>query len=511
MKRIYNYCTIIALFLLVSGGCSNFDAINTNPDNPTSSTSAMLATGQIKAMVGKSDNKGYFYDMLVSKHIAWGEVMEADQYNRFGRTGLNVYTGLTNCLKMVELAADIDRDAYEGVALFIKAFRLFNTSLDLGDIPYSDALKGEEGVTKPKYDTQKEVMLNILADLEAAYTHFSNATRAFDGDIIYNGNPEQWKKATTALHLKVLINLSKKESDTDLNVRQRFAQLVAGRALFASNSDNFQLVYGTKASQIHPVNVTKNRFVPYPMVTTMVIDTLKKYNDYRLFYYAQPATAKTAAGVAADDWDAYVGIDPSRPFGEIGGLFTAGELSNINTRYTQLETGEPTVRLGYAEQNFILAEACLRKWINEDPTVYYHKAIEAGMTFTADNTPNDEAYHHGRPITGDYIQTFLANPAIQLGKSESTFESDLNKIITQKYLANFMHYTWDNYYDYRRTGYPGLPINPATNLNTVPDKMPMRWMYEQREYDYNRENVEEAVQRQFGGNDDVNELMWILK
>jgi hypothetical protein len=41
--------------------------------------------------------------------------------------------------------------------------------------------------------------------------------------------------------------------------------------------------------------------------------------------------------------------------------------------------------------------------------------------------------------------------------------------------------------------------------------MPVRWMYEQREYDYNRANVEEAVQRQFGGNDDVNERMWILK
>jgi hypothetical protein len=36
-------------------------------------------------------------------------------------------------------------------------------------------------------------------------------------------------------------------------------------------------------------------------------------------------------------------------------------------------------------------------------------------------------------------------------------------------------------------------------------------MYEQREYDYNRENVEEAVRRQYNGNDDVNEVMWILK
>jgi hypothetical protein len=36
-------------------------------------------------------------------------------------------------------------------------------------------------------------------------------------------------------------------------------------------------------------------------------------------------------------------------------------------------------------------------------------------------------------------------------------------------------------------------------------------MYSNDEYNYNRDNVQEAVQRQFNGNDDVNETMWILK
>ena len=74
-----------------------------------------------------------------------------------------------------------------------------------------------------------------------------------------------------------------------------------------------------------------------------------------------------------------------------------------------------------------------------------------------------------------------------------------------------MHNTYTCYYDFRRTGYPKLPVNPSTNMNTVPDKMPMRWRYEQREYDFNRENLEEAIQHQYNGNDDWNELMWILK
>ena len=36
-------------------------------------------------------------------------------------------------------------------------------------------------------------------------------------------------------------------------------------------------------------------------------------------------------------------------------------------------------------------------------------------------------------------------------------------------------------------------------------------MYPANEYSYNKENVEEAVKRQYDGNDEVNQLMWILK
>jgi hypothetical protein len=384
-------------------------------------------------------------------------------------------------------------------------------SMALGDIPYSEALLGETGVTKPKYDTQKDVMLAILNDLDEAYNYFSRANRAFEGDIIYDGNPEKWKIAVSAFKLKVLLYLSKKESDADLNVKQRFAQIVSERPLMTSNSDNFQLTYGTKASQIYPTHSSVNRFIPYPEMTTTVVDTMKKYRDYRLFYFAQPTRAQTEAGVPADEWDAYSGVDPSLPFPEIGVLFTTGNISNINLRFYEVETCQPTIKLGYAEQNFILAEACLRGWIQGNANEYYRKGIEASLRFTADHTPDNPDYHHGRKITDGWIQEFTADPALQLTENSEAFESNLNKIITQKYLNSFMHDTWTSYYEYRRTGYPKLPVNPATNLNTMPDRIPVRWMYEQREYDYNRENVEEAVQRQFGGNDDVNELMWILQ
>lgn len=43
------------------------------------------------------------------------------------------------------------------------------------------------------------------------------------------------------------------------------------------------------------------------------------------------------------------------------------------------------------------------------------------------------------------------------------------------------------------------------------DKIPMRYMYSDSESNFNKEQLNLALQRQWGGTDDVNNLMWILK
>lgn len=509
MKKYYSYLFILLLISLTA--CSEFDSINSDPNATTKVKPWLIATGQLKDMMWLSGGKDYFYNGALSKQLSIAEIQEDIQYNRFWRTGFGTYQNLTNCFKMVEMAEGADKNAYQALAKFIVAYQLYDISLSLGDIPYSDAFKGEQGVIKPKYDTQKDVMIQILNDLEETYSLFSNATGKLEGDIIFKGDYNKWKKAVTAMQLKVLMSLSKKESDTDLNIKQRFANIVANQNLMESNADNFQLVYGTESSTICPMYKTKNLFTQYVMISDIVIDTLRKYNDYRLFYFGKPSPAKLESGYSASDWDAYTKTSPIGEYYDLKASYSQNDFTGINPRYTQLETGEPLTRLGYAQQNFILAEACLRKWISGNANDYYLKGIKASMKFIADNTPDNESYHNGRPMTNTYIDGFLENPSLQLTLTSASLENDLNKIITQKYLSAFIQYPWESYYEYRRTGYPKLPINPATNLNTDPSKMPLRWMYEQTELDFNRSNYEEAIQRQFGGSDDVNQAMWILK
>lgn len=516
--RTYIYI-YIATMLLVSSifvSCDNFDALNTDPNKPTEATTSLMATQLIWSMAGteSAGAKTFSYDYQRSKYIGWAENASSEQYNYFGRSSFSDYTILTTGQKMVAKAEGTPQyESYIGLYKFIKAFKLYSMSMKMGDIPYSEALQGENGISKPKYDTQKEVMLQVLNELDEAYTHFGNAGKLnFSGDIIYNGDNSKWQKMVSAFQMRVLLSLSKKENDTDLNVKQRF-KTVYGQNNFESNNDNFQLVFKNQNGMVYPFHHTMSKHSDYVLMSSVLIDSLKINEDYRMFYYAAPAEYQiTTGGLPTDAWDAFIGIDVTLSYNEAGLIFSEYKCSRLNRRYIDREEGEPFAKMRYSDVNFSIAEAALRGWIDADPNEFYLKGIEADLKFKQAYMVDDVKYHYGRVITDNYIKDFIAKPNIQLAVKSNSFEADLNKIITQKYLSNFFQvYELEAYMDYRRTGYPELPINPNTNQNTQTDRIPSRFMYPSAESNYNSDNLLEAIERQFDGKDEVNQLMWILK
>lgn len=506
MKKIKSI--LYFMLCIVTSGCSNFDQLNTNPNTVETATSSLLATSVILDLVTpETPEANFLRDACLAKQMIWLEYLHDYNYNVLGRADFSGYRMLINAEKMKELAKEEDKNAYEALALFIKSHKLFYLSMQVGDIPFSDALQGESNNTKPQYDPQEKVMGTILSDLEAASRLFSLAD-PFEGDPIYQGDVSKWEKATNAFRLKVLMYLSKKENDQELNIKERFSRIFNNEPLMESNNDNLQLVFSNKSGQLYPFNKAISKHHVYATISSIVIDTLKAYNDYRLFYFAQPAKTMTDKGMQPDNIDSYLGLDPVADFSDIKAEYAKGAYSAINLRYTDIAAGEPYIHVGYAEQCFILAEAIVRGWINGDAAEYYNSGIRASMTFINDNTPDDAIYHHGKKMTTDYINTYLGSEPILL---KGDTEHKIKQIIVQKYLTYYMQYPFDAYYEYRRTGYPVLPINPLTNRNTEKDKIPVRWMYPTKEFDYNKENVDNAVASQYEGIDNNNKIMWILK
>ena len=62
-----------------------------------------------------------------------------------------------------ETLSEEEKNAYRALNLFIRSYAFYETTMEMGDIPCSEALKGEgDGIFSPKYDTQEEVFLTIL-------------------------------------------------------------------------------------------------------------------------------------------------------------------------------------------------------------------------------------------------------------------------------------------------------------------------------------------------------------
>lgn len=502
----------LLLVLILLSSCSKFDEINTDPNKTTVVTSQMLATTLLLDITKTTFGSGteFMRPHMLGKYTCWSSSPNEEQYNLLGRTAFfDRLVVLNNIEKMISFATSSElKNSYTALGHTLRAWRFFELTMQVGDIPYSQALKGEsERIMKPEYDQQKDVFLGILEELDLADSLFAKGVN-FGGDPVYGGNTLKWRKMVNTFQLKVLINLFRKTSDPDLRVVARFQKIMNGLPLFEGNEDNFQLKFFDKAGEKYPFYKEGNQSYIYIMLSSVIVDSLKSLQDRRLFYYANPSPVKTAERMATSDWNAYVGVDPAMLHANLTQIAASRDYSTINDRYLELAGGEPIYLLSYAELKFMQAEAVVRGWTTGDAAAYYNAGITAAMKFVADNTPDDPGYHHNMQLTDEYVQdTYLKQAAVTFSALP---EQQLKQIFLQKYLSTYLQDPGHAYYEYRRTGYPVFPVNPASNMNIPSDKIPGRWMYPQKELDFNSANVSDAIQRQYG-NDDVNGLMWLLK
>lgn len=518
MKKNIIYAVISGLLLSFGfTNCNQFEDVNTNPDQSTIVTSGMLATNLILAVMNESSiSKTFLRDDMLSKYIAWTEGNDIDYlFNKLGRTddfteySFDNMAVLGNVEKMIKFApTEKLKNSYTALGHFIRVCKFFDLTMRVGDIPYSKAYKGEsEEITSPAYDTQKDVFLGLLKELDDADQLFQSGEN-IDGDPVYGGDITKWRKAVNTLQLKILINLYKKSTDADLKVKERFQNIISNKPIFTSNADNLQIVHSDNSGQKYPFYKEGNNFIVYNQVSSIVIDTLKSLGDRRLFYYAKPTPKAVTQNLSSSNWDSYNGVNPTLTFSEIQSAVEGQNCSQLNSRYCELPVGEPTFLLSFAEMNFILAEASVRGFVSGNAKSYYETGIRSAMTFVAENTPDNSDYHHNMKINAEYVNNYLQGANVNFAANSA---KQINQIIIQKYIATFLQSPFSGYFEYRRTGIPRIPINPLSNRNLPTDKMPVRWIYPQSEYNYNSENVTNAITRQYNGSDTENDLMWILK
>jgi hypothetical protein len=413
-------------------------------------------------------------------------------------------TGLPNIEMMLEYAKGNPMESsYQGVAKFYRAYAFYWMTMQMGDIPYSEAGQGASGNYTPVYDTQESILKGILDDLNDADTLFAAGVN-FNGDpTALKGNAAKWRGATNALTLRVLMSLSKKADLASLNVKKRFADIVAANNLFTAAQDFFGVEYSSVNR--HPSYTTNEMHHVRVILTDVVVNHLKQLNDRRLFYFAEPFKDGTPD---ASSFSSYAGVSTTASKPDMDAKYAAGLYSRLNLRYMKEEASESYRLITYAEQQLTIAEAIVRGWISGNAEDYYKSGVQAALTILKDNA-KATSYAHSRPIDQAYIDGYFTGEAA----FKSTADEQLKQIYLQRWLLNFMQNPVQSFFEYRRTGFPEFPIDPSVSLNSEkPEAMPVRWQYPGSESSYNRDNMDAALVRQFGtATNSSNSVMWILK
>lgn len=488
MRKIISI--VLSVWMCIS--CGQLEDMNMDPNN-TKQTHPQLLLTQICMNAFRRSTDG----MYATRKVIQADGENPEQYYKWTRGSYAYYDNLRNVQKMNEEAQRVQAPEYIALAKFFRAYYFYELTLKFGDIPYSQALQGEtKAIYAPAYDSQKDVFAGILGELKEADQILASKTFIIKGDIIYQGNSAQWRKLINSFRLKVLLTLSKHTTVNGLNIPLEFRTIATTLPLMENLSDNGQLVYLNQQGNRYPQ--FNAQWSGYYMDDTF-IQRMRERRDPRLFLYSAQTNQGKTAGKPIDDFSSYEGGDPAAPYSDAIDKVSKGTISPINDRYRTDPIVEPTLLMGYAELQQILAEAVVRNWISGDAGSYYERGIRASFTFYRTHASRYADY-----LSDAAVNNYLQEPLINFGRATTT-EEKIERIILQKYLVTFYQGNWDSFYEQLRTGYPDFKRPSGVEI-------PKRWIYPQEEYNYNADNVIEAITRQFGANNDkIGATPWWLK
>jgi hypothetical protein len=470
--------SVLAAALIASGtACGDLTSVNDNPNGPTDVPPPSILGNAIQGVVDGVDGVN---SLNIRGGGLWVQYYSEIQYRdedkyivRPGTSGgWDFYNGaLEDFQRIIDKGVAANTPNWEAVGRIMKSY-VFGAMTDaMGDIPYSEALKGD-AVLSPKYDSQRDIYTALFVDLTTASQQIDPAGIGFpSGDLLYDGDMTKWQKFANSLRLRLAMHLS----NVDAATAAAQAQAAASAGVFDSNADNAQLLYLSVSPNRNPIYDDARGRDDYGLSKTYV-DSLTSWNDPRLPVFAQLNKDTVVANRT------YQGLPNGLNDGEGAPLLL---ISRIGA-YWRETPGAPLALLTYSEVLFLEAEAAERGWISGSAATLYANAIRASM----------EQYG----IATAAIDAYLAQPRVVYAGGAA----GLSQIAYQKWVSLYMQ-GMEAWTEVRRTGVPALVPGPRAVLTSIPERLP----YEDQEQVLNRANVDAAVAAQgFESSTDLTKPLW---
>jgi hypothetical protein len=523
MRNIPKICSLV-LLLGISQSCNTLNLdINTDPNNPTNASNKLLLTSVENGFINTFD--GVNYDM----HGFVGILANNDGFNltnsSYTGTWNFFYSGPAQDLEGIIRSATVagNNPHYLGIAQVIKA-HFYGMMVDLfGDIPYSEAVKGDASspITAPKYDKAEDIYTDLIKLCDDAVTNFGKPSPiSVTGDLIYNGNISKWTSLAKTVKLRLLLNSRLGRANGNADVVAAFG---AG-GLITNPANDFTYRYNNlnNPDGRHPwfqnAYLADNGF-PY-VLNQFMLEMLENKDPRVNFYFKRQAPRpldlndQTEKGSVPSGYLVYspkawerliaAGVFPATPteadtnylsgfFGRqrgdaagvpadgayrvAPGTYPAGGLYDDRTIPPVVRTGNNTPSTGSGllplitstNVKFYQIEAILVCGLSGDARAVFKSAIEESITrvvnFGLAIDPTNAKAPAPQVVT-DYVNNWLARY-----DAASSNSAKLDVVLKQAWFSNFGS-AFDTYNAFRRTGFPSSLDKPIAAARQFALRLP---------------------------------------
>lgn len=396
-----------------------------------------------------------------------------------------------------QLRNQSDNELYLALAELYRIATMLRVTDTYGPIPYSKV--GVQNAIKSPYDSQREVYMAMFDELEkviATLEKFSGTPFNASADRIYQGNTRAWAKFANSLKLRMAMRVV--YADEALARKKAEEAVASGVGVMTEVADGAY----KKVADHNPWE----RFMPNWDDARVSADLICYMNGYkdprRSAYYGESTFAEVSKG-GYTGTDSYVGLRR----GIRQGSYNSWSHGYSSMRVT---TTDDIVVMLASEVTFLRAEGAARGWeMRGTAKALYEQAVRMSFeerkvsanladTYLANATDVVQGYND--PLRGQNGQAYDYSGSIPSSitvawDDAAPFEEQLERIITQKWIANFPN-TMEAWNDYRRTGYPKLMPAVANLSGGVVDDTEgaRRVPYPTSEYQENGDNVKAAIE-----------------
>lgn len=460
MKQIKTYMIAVAAGTLLLAGCKkDFLNINDNPNSPAKVDiknvlpSAELAIGHV--MGNNFQIYGGIWAQYWTQNPFSSQYKTLEQYSPaaddFDSPWRLCYSDALEDLDyVIQKGTEQGKFQYVACAKILEAYTYQVLTDNFGDIPFSNALQGDNGVLYPKYDSQKDVydgLIKLVNDGLALIDE--NAT---DGpttdDLLLGGDMSKWQKFGNTLKLRIYLRLAY----IDPGKAQAGIAAMTG-ATFLGAGEDVRIKYTSNPGGTNPLYSTYADLsqVQNLVASSTAIDTMNSWSDYRILVFYAPLSNGTYAGNAQGDYTSNIPVSQ---------LSLPGPITGADVDSARSATAPVKLMSDY-ESLFLQSEAAARGWMGGSAQTLYESAITANYT------------SYG--LTATQASSYIAQPMVAYPASGSLTQQ-IQAIITQKWFSMCGNQGNEAWTEYRRTGFPSFLVQSAHSI-IGPGRVPKRMFY----------------------------------